>query len=232
MDKTHPIIISLGGSLVVPPSGIDTGYILEFNKFIRNKISQGFKFFIVVGGGSTARKYIDAARKIKGEISDWDLDWLGIHATQLNAHLIRTIFQDIAHPRIILNYDKRVENFKESLVIAGGWNPGCSTDYDAVYLANLYKAKILINMSNIDKVYDRDPKKFKDAKPIDEISWEEFEKIVGNKWTPGKNTPFDPPGTQLAKHIGLTVYIVGKDFVNLDNILNGKKFKGTIISSM
>lgn len=231
MGKDKPVIISLGGSLVIPNGGIDTKFLSEFNQFIRKKIAEGWRFFIVVGGGATARHYIENAKKIAGDITNWDLDWLGIHTTQLNAHLIRTIFHDIAHPRVILNYEKKINNLKEPLVVAAGWKPGCSTDFDAVYLARDYDAEILINMSNIDCVYDRDPNKYKDAKPIEKIGWDDFTKLVGDKWTPGSNTPFDPVATKLAQGIGLTVYVVGKDLINIDLLLSGKKFKGTVISS-
>src|SRR3990167_7297786 len=149
MDKNTPIIISLGGSLVVPNGGMDTKFLSQFNEFIRLKIAEKWRFFIVVGGGATARHYIDAAKKITGEISDWDLDYLGIHTTELNAHFIRTVFRDIAHPRIVHNYEKKIENLKEPLVIAAGWKPGCSTDYDAMLLVRDYGGDTLINMSNI-----------------------------------------------------------------------------------
>jgi uridylate kinase len=231
MDKTKPIIISFGGSLVVPNGGIDIKYIAEFNAFIRKKVADGWRFFIVVGGGSTARHYIDGARGVIGDISDWDLDWLGIHTTRLNAHLIRTIFSDIAHPRIIQNYQKKINNLHEKIVVAAGWKPGCSTDFDAVYLAHDYQAEVVINMSNITSVYDHDPKKNPDAKPLHRLTWTEFEKLVGTKWCPGSNTPFDPIATKRAKELGLTVYVVGKDLENLDKILNGLDFTGTIISN-
>ena len=140
MDKSKPIVISLGGSLVVPNGGIDSAYLSVFNKFIRSKVAGGRRFSIVVGGGALARHFIDAGKKIVGELTDWDLDWLGIHATHLNAHLIRTIFRDIAHPRIVENYKKKIVNLKQSVVVAAGWEPGCSTDYDAVVLARDYDA--------------------------------------------------------------------------------------------
>ncbi len=230
MDKDKPIIISLGGSLVIPNGGMDTKFLSEFNHFIREKIASCWRFFIVVGGGATARHYIEEAKKIAGNITDWDLDFLGIHATRLNAHLLRTIFQDVAHPRIIANYEKKIDNLKQPVVIAAGWKPGFSTDYDAVILARDYDAKIIINMSNISQVYNRDPKKFTDAKPLHQISWSDFEKLVGNKWSPGSNLPFDPIATKAAKEFNLTVYVVGKDLNNLNKILDGVEFLGTVIS--
>lgn len=231
MDKSKPIIISLGGSLVIPNSGMDTKFLSEFNLFIREKISQGFRFFIVVGGGATARHYIEEAKKVVGNITDWDLDFLGIHATRLNAHLLRTIFQDVAHPRIIANYEKKIANLRQPLVIAAGWKPGFSTDYDAVILARDYDAQIIINMSNITQVFDRDPRKFPDAKPTHKMTWDEFSILVGSKWNPGSNLPFDPVATKLAKELGISVYVVGKDLVNLDSVLAGREFLGTVIST-
>ena len=230
MDKTRPIIISLGGSLVVPNGGVDRKFLLEFNAFIRDKIANEWRFFIVVGGGAIARHYRDSAREVIGSISNWDLDYIGIHTTRLNAHLIRTIFQDIAHPRIIQNYEKKIINLTQPLVVAAGWKPGRSTDYDAVLLARDYGGEVIINMSNIPKVYTKDPKKFEDAKPIDKVSWDEFEKIVGKTWSPGGNHPFDPIATKCAKKLGIKVYVIGKDLDNFNRILNGQKFTGTLIS--
>ena len=98
-------------------------------------------------------------------------------------------------------------------------------------VAEKYGAKTIINMSNIDKVYDKDPRKFKDAKALDRISWSEFARLVGNKWVPGLNTPFDPIATQKAKKLGLTVTILnGRNIFNLEAALHGKPFRGTTIT--
>jgi len=228
--KKPPIVISVGGSLIVPNGGIDTKFLSSFNRFIRKYVSQGNRFFLVAGGGKIARHYRDGAKAVVGNITDEDLDWLAIHTTRVNAHLLRTIFQDIAHPRIIENYDKKLFRWKEPVVIGAGWKPGWSTDYDAVILARDYGGKVVINLSNTYWVYDKDPKKFKDAKPIEKITWEEMEKIVGSKWTPGLSAPFDPIATQLAKKLKLTVIVTnGKDFNNLEKLMQGFNFKGTII---
>ncbi len=228
------VILSLGGSLIVPNGGIDTQFLTNFNHFIRKQISEkNRRFFIICGGGATTRHYQQAASTVVHEpLSDEDKDWLGIHSTRLNAHLIRTIFRDIAYPRIFKHYDKDYDIKDELVIVCSGWKPGWSTDYDAVLIAEKYGGKRIFNLSNIDKVYDKDPRKFDDAKSIDRITWGKFEKLVGSKWVPGLNAPFDPIATQKAKKLGRTVVILnGKNIYNLEAAIEGKKFIGTTISS-
>jgi uridylate kinase len=221
------IVVSVGGSLIVPEE-INTSWIKEFYDFVLAHISKGYRFIIITGGGKTARKYQNAAKKISN-LDNEDLDWIGIHSTRLNAHLFRTIFRDYAHKEIIKDPTKKI-NFKEKILIAAGWRPGCSTDYDAVLLAKQFKSKNLINLTNIDYVYDKDPRKFSEASIIKTTSWKDFRKIVGNKWDPGLNAPFDPIAAKESQKIGLEVAIInGKDLKNLDNYINKKEFIGTII---
>lgn len=224
-------ILSLGGSLIVPNGGVDIKFLQKFNQFIRKKVAQGCRFFIVCGGGKITRSYQAAAQAVVGsKISHNDMDWIGIHSTRLNAHLVRTIFKDIAYERIIKHYDMVDKKAIQPVVICSGWRPGWSTDYDAVLLAQDYNIKTVINMSNIDMVYDKDPSRFKNAKPVKKINWDNLIKLVGKKWVPGLNRPFDPIASQLAKSIDLKVIICnGRNLKNLDNILEEKEFVGTII---
>lgn len=225
-------ILSLGGSLIVPNGGIDTQFLKEFEGYIRKKVAQGCRFFIITGGGSTCRHYQQAASEVVGKrITTEDLDWLGVHSTRLNGHLLRTIFKDIAYEYLIKHYDMVDKKAVEAKVVIGvGWKPGWSTDYGAVLLAQDYQSDMAINLSNIDMVYDKDPRKFKEAKPIKKIKWQEMVGIVGQEWKPGLNMPFDPVASKLAMEIGLKVIICnGKNLKNLDNIIEGKKFVGTVI---
>lgn len=226
------IVISLGGSLIVPDD-IDFRFVKNFKNLITGYIKKGYKFIIITGGGKTARKYIEASVKVgNSSVTSDDKDWLGIHATRMNAHFIRTIFRKYAHPRINTNPHDLEDfyNFKESVLVAAGWRPGFSTDYDAVILAKYMDIKKIVNLSNIDYVCDKDPKKFPDAKKIEKISWKDFRKIVGNKWDPGMNAPFDPIASKIAQEEDIEVAIMnGKDLTNLQNYIEGKKFKGTVI---
>jgi uridylate kinase len=227
MKKQEIIVISLGGSLIVPEE-IDCLWIKNFKDMIEKYVARGYRFILISGGGKTARKYQNAAKEIAGLTGD-DLDWLGIHATRINAHLIRTIFRTLAHPQIIKNPNEKV-NFKEKILVAAGWKPGFSTDYDAVLLAKQFDVKKIINLSNIDYVYDKDPRKFKDARKIEDISWKDFRKIVGDKWDPGLNAPFDPVASKESEKLGLEVAIMnGKNLENIENYLNNYKFIGTVI---
>ena len=222
------IIVSLGGSLIVPEE-IDIEFLKNFRELILKHTKLGKKFIIITGGGKTARRYQKAAAEIS-QLNEEDLDWIGIHSTRLNAHLLRTIFRDVAHPVIVKNPTKK-EKFKEPVLVAAGWKPGCSTDFDAVLLAKTYSAKKLVNLTNIEYVYDKDPKKFKDAKPVEKISWADFRKIVGDEWDPGLNMPFDPVASKEAQKLGLEVAIMkGSDLENFEDYIEGKGFKGTTIS--
>jgi uridylate kinase len=228
--KTY--VFSLGGSLIFPKTGIDIKFLINFREFVKKKVAQGCHFFIVTGGGAAARQYIDVASKIVGhQITNDDLDWLGIHATRYNAHLLRTIFRDLAYIRVIDNYDvidKQATEYK--VVVAAGWKPGWSTDYCTALLAQDYGIKTVVNLSTIKMVYNKDPIKYKDAKPIERLNWDELLKLTGDQFIPGMHAPFDPVAARLAKEAGLRVVICnGHNFKNLDNILEGREFVGTVI---
>lgn len=229
---TDKIIMSIGGSLIVPNGGIDTKFLEKLNSFVRTQLAKNKnrQFFLVVGGGETARHYKDAGFEIVGhELTNDDKDWIGIHASRLNAHLIRTIFRDLAHPYIIKHYEI-IRKVTEPVVVAAAWKPGWSTDFDAVLLCEDYNVHEVLNLSNIEKVYDKDPRRFKDAKPIDKISWKNFRKLVGDKWIPGMHVPFDPIAAEKAQELGVKVVVLsGDNFENLENYMKGKKFVGTVI---
>lgn len=224
----HVTVISLGGSLIAPQEGIDVPFIRKFSALIRREVRRGRRFVIICGGGVTARAYQNAAGMVTKLTRD-DLDWLGIHATRLNAHLLRTVFRDLAHPRIITDPHEDMPS-RKPVIIGAGWRPGCSTDYDAVLLARRYGAEQLINLSNIAYVYDKDPRTHRGAKAFPRITWKEYRRRFGSKWHPGLNSPFDPVASKEAERVGLRVIVAaGRNLKNLEKIFRGREFKGTVI---
>jgi uridylate kinase len=240
-------VISLGGSIVVPDN-VDVGFLTDFVKLIRSFIEtesvknppthaagspadSNRRFIFVVGGGGPARHYQKAYREILtgGAADNDEADWIGIMATRLNAQLVKALMSEWCRQEVVTNpFD--VESMTGNVLLAAGWKPGFSTDYDAVLLAERFGADMVINLSNIEKVYTADPKKDPNARPIDNISWADFRSMVGDEWVPGKNVPFDPVASRHAEKIGLKVICAGgRNLENIRNILSGKDFIGTSI---
>lgn len=216
------IVISLGGSVIMPGK-IQVAFLKKFKEFILKFLQEGTKFIVVAGGGKICREYQAAAGKIS-KLTNEDKDWLGIHATRLNAHLLRTIFKKEAYPVVLDSPNKPIDGEKYRLFVASGWRPGWSTDYDAVLLAQRFKAEKLINASDITHVYDEN------KKSIERISWQNYRKLISPLWTPGMNVPFDPIAAKAAQKSKIKVVIAqGTDLKNLRNIIEDKPFQGTVI---
>jgi uridylate kinase len=221
------IVVALGGS-IVHPDGIDVGFVKKFRAFALAFIKKtNKKLVIVIGGGRLARVFQDAAGKISPVVNE-DKDWIGIHATRLNAHLLRTVFKDVADP-VIIDARKKIPRLKYPITIGGGWRPGWSTDYVASQLAVDYGAGEVVIAGKPSHVYTRDPK-FADAMPLLELSWGEYRKLVPKKWVPGLSSPVDPVASALGEKMKIKAIILnGKDIKNFGKLLNGQEFQGSVI---
>lgn len=222
-------VMDLGGSVICPDK-IDADYLKSFRDFIIKEIAGGRKFVIIVGGGNPARSYQQAAGEV-AQVSEEDKDWLGIHATRLNAHLLRTIFAQQAHP-VILKQRNNVTDFgSHSVIIGAGWQPGWSTDFVAVQTAVDFNAKRAIILGKPAYVYDKDNQRFPDAQPLPKLKWDEYLKLIPSEWSPGIHAPVDPIAARLAQKEGIEVIVAdGKDLNNLKNILDNNEFNGTVIN--
>lgn len=229
MIPKETIVMSVGGSLIVPET-IDTGFLSSLKKLIATQTALGRRFIIITGGGKTARKYADAAKEVS-DLDNEDLDWLGIHATRLNGHLLRTILKDIAYPVIITNPDDILDTPKDAqLIVAAGYRPGASTDLRAVQIADRVGAKKVINLSNTDYVYTDNPNTNPDAVKIEDITWDNFRKLIPERWDPGLSSPFDPIAAKEAQANNIEVACInGNNMSSLELYLNGETFTGTRI---
>ncbi|HBU06880.1 MAG TPA: UMP kinase [Candidatus Magasanikbacteria bacterium] len=223
-------IISVGGSIIIPKTGFDINFLKKFRELILARVKKGEKFILVIGGGATCRAYQEALAKTV-KTSNENLDWLGIYTTIFNAQFVRLLFGDYAYEEVV-SYPKEKVKTTKSIIVASGWKPNSSSDYDAVELTKAYGAGEVINLSNISHVYTKDPKKYKDAEKIEKISWKNFRKnIIGNIWKPGANAPFDPKASRIAEKAGLRVVVLdGNNLKEVEKVLKGEKFNGTIIA--
>ncbi|MBI3589026.1 MAG: UMP kinase [Candidatus Liptonbacteria bacterium] len=221
------IVVSLGGSIIYP-NQIDIKFLKQFNSSVRKFIKKDYKFVIVTGGGKPARIFQEAAYKVS-QIKNDDKDWLGIHATRLNAHLLRTIFQDIADP-VIFDIRYKIKKLAHPVTIGSGWRPGWSTDFVSAQIAADFKVKEFINAGKAAYVFERDPKKFPKAKKFEKLSWAEYRKLIPAKWIPGFSSPVDPVAARLCQKEKITAVVInGKNLKNFENLLQGQPFQGTIV---
>ena len=231
-------VVSLGGSIVSPPSGPDATFLADFTTRFAAWLESDStrRIILIVGGGEPARSYQEAYRRTfallgKQLMSNDALDWIGIAATRLNAQLVKQVLADYCLDDVVTDPSGPIQ-FTGRVLVAAGWKPGFSTDYDAVYLAERFGAKLVLNLSNISQVYTADPKRYPDAKPIDAISWEEFQKLVGTTWNPGANLPFDPIASNRAAAAQVAVVCAnGRNLDNVFNILEEKPYMGTLIGA-
>jgi len=213
------VVISLGGSLL---SLEDVGYIKKIAHLIK-KISDGHKLYVVVGGGRIARDYIRVARNFCQD--EKYLDTIGIAVTRLNALLLNSFFM------------KKIPETIEGAarmnppLIMGGTTPGHSTDAVAAMLAKEIGADRLVIATDVDGIYDKDPKKYGDAKKFDRIHISKLREMAGENWSrAGENAVIDPIACKIIEENRMeTVVVNGKNLKELENAIYGKKFKGTVV---
>jgi len=226
--KKSMIVISLGGSLIVPDK-IDIKFLKEFKKIIQ-KHAREYKFIIVCGGGSVARKYISSLKELS--INEKLQSFAGISATRMNARFMSYIFHinpEKGIPHKMKNLRKYIK--KQDIIFCGAleYKPDQTSDSTAAEIAQKLKSDF-INLTNIAGLYNKNPLEHKNAKFISKISWIEFDKMANKiKFKPGQHFVLDQTASKIILKNKIKTYILGKNLKNLDNLLDNKKFKGTII---
>ncbi|MCH7568890.1 MAG: UMP kinase [Nanoarchaeota archaeon] len=228
--KKRVIVISLGGSLIVP-KGVDYKFLHKFKKAISKHYGK-YKFVIVCGGGSTARKIMTGLKK-QGK-SEKEQANAGIRATRMNAKLMMQFFGKEASSKIPKNMKEIKADLKKNKVVFCGalkYAKNETSDGTAAKLANYLKTDF-INITNIRGLYDKNPKTHKNVKFIPYITWEKFEKMALKlKYKLGQHFILDQNTSTIIRKYKIRTYVIGKNIANLNKILKGKKFIGTTIEN-
>ena len=226
--KGKVIVISLGGSLIIPKE-IDYYFLKNFRKIIRKNYRR-YKFVVVCGGGFIARKYISVLKKEGKSVKQQAL--AGIRATRMNALFLIQLFGNEANSMLPKSIKEVKSNLiRNNIVFCGALRYGENetSDGTAAKLAQYFKTD-LINMSNVSGLYTSNPLKNKKANFIPKISWEKFKKMALKiKYRPGQHFVLDQHAAQVIKKYRIKTCLIGGSAKNLYNLLNGKKFIGTVI---
>ena len=219
------IVISIGGSIILSED-TDVTFFNELKTLLKNE-SKNFKIYVIVGGGRTARAYIELGRKLN--FKEEFLDEIGIDVTRANAKLLANII-GISNREIPTNTSD-AKNIDKPIVVMGGTTPGHSTDMVGAELAEKTNASKFIIATNVDGVYDKDPNKYSDAKQIKEITIDELIEEHGTEWSnAGKNVVIDGPALKIIKRAKIPTFVLnGKKLDELKSVLTNNEFNGTII---
>ncbi|MFH1311392.1 MAG: UMP kinase [Nanoarchaeota archaeon] len=222
------VVLSLGGSLIIPDE-VDADFLKKFKKIIK-KNTKRYKFVIVCGGGIIARKYIKGLEK--AGILEHLQGLIGIASTRINARFMNYFFNQDSEKGIPHDVKdiKRIL-LKKNFVFCGAltYKIGATTDAQAAELAISFKSPF-INLTNVSGLHDKNPLKHKDAKLIPEISWKNFNKMANLiKFKPGQHFVLDQRASGIIMKNKIKTYILGEDLKQFENVLQNKKFKGTVI---
>jgi uridylate kinase len=224
------VVLKIGGSLLYDEKGnVIQEVIRKYSEAIRTLVTSGDKFMIVVGGGKPAREFISAARALGA--SEAQCDWIGIKLARMNAELVSAALGDLAYPRIVETLDELETAFVTGrVVLMGGLVPGQSTNAVAAVAAEILNADVLLNATNVDGVYDKDPKE-SGAKKLDTLTIQELKKILAGGGTrAGEYKLFDPVALRIVERSKIkTIIFNGNQPENVQYILEGKKI-GSVIT--
>ncbi len=215
------IVISMGGSIFENALEKDVKSTIDVFRNYDN-------YAIVVGGGPLARERIKFLRELGA--SEYHLDKMGIQATRLNALTISLALGNLIP--IPSSIDEAIDILQSyGKVVMGGTEPGHTTDAVSLLLAEAWGAKRVFNVTNVDYLYDRNPKE-KGANKIEKISYRKLmDLLTEEEKKAGSNFPIDILSINIAMRSNIEIFILSyKDRENLKNALDGKDFKGTVVS--
>lgn len=178
------ILIKLSGEALAgtKKTGIDFDTIKPIAKVIKDCSESGCEIAIVVGGGNFWRG------RSSGSMNRVRADHMGMLATVLNAIGLADSLEEIgakvkimtsvALPQVgeLYSPERAIHHLKKGRIVVFGYGTGSaffSTDTAAALRASEIQAEAIFKATNVDGVYDSDPKINPDAKKYTEVTFEE-----------------------------------------------------------
>jgi len=222
------VVLSVGGSSINGKGEPDLKFLKAFAKIMKKS---KHRIGILTGGGSIARLYANAARKLGA--TEYEADSIAITSTKQNAQLVIAALhaEGVDVHKSVLHGFEEAKSAPNKVVVMGGTIPGITTDTDAVLLAEAMGGKRLVNVSNVEGIYDGDPRKNPKAKKYDKMTYEQLINLamLSDKRKAGTHFVFDLLACKLIARSKIETHFVGNDIKEVENAIEGKKHKGTIV---
>ncbi len=233
---TQNIVIKFGGSLLFSDDRmLNYRRISEFCKIIKNS-KDYYRIVVVCGGGTTARQYINAMREFThNEIL---CDIIGIDISRINSRLMIANMKEFASPQVPKSFEElAITLSSHKIVVMGGLQPGQSTTSVAIQVAEFLKAVRLVILTDVDGIYDKDPKVFDDAKLLRELNYDSLQKMIlerseDTQAAAGEYRIFDAVSLQILKRSNVVVSVIsGLKLDQFKKLWNNEKVNiGTTIT--
>jgi uridylate kinase len=199
------------------------------------KLEQDLSLILVAGGGANARKYIQAGLELG--LDQTTLDEIGIESSRLNASLLiealyplasRKVAEDLS--QLIEQYEKILVTVDQRIVVCGGLHPGQSTNAVAALISEKTRAELLINATDVDGVYNKDPARFSDAVKLSSVTPSKLSEILGTESVQaGTYDLMDPIALKLITRSRIPTKIVKCESSSLWSVLHGENEGTTIV---
>ncbi|WP_459191191.1 UMP kinase [Halosimplex sp. J119] len=220
------VVVSIGGSVLVPSVGPDR--VRTYADALESLDADGYTLGTVVGGGPTAREYIEAARDLGA--NEIELDQLGIEVTRLNGRLLIAALDERAAPTPPESYETGREAIRRGdIPVMGGTVAGQTTDAVSAAFAEYVNADLLVYATSVDGVYDADPSEDADAQKFSEISADELVGLIADlEMDAGSNAPVDLLAAKIVQRSGIrTIVIDGEDPAAVEHAIRTGEHDGT-----
>jgi len=219
------ILVKISGKIVNPDN---PQLIKSYANIIVDLYRQSYRVAVVVGGGKYARSYISSAKALG--LNDAQADMIGIEIARVNALLLALAIGDDAYTPIPRNIDNVLTAWNTGkIIIVGGLQPGQSTSAVSAVIAESLGIKTILYATDVDGVYDKDPKKYSNAKKLDIVTVEQLKEIVSQRFEAGGYELLDPLALQIVKRSCIDVIVFnGMDPLNVYKAVNnstGTKIK-------
>lgn len=185
---------------------------------------------VVSGGGIIARHYVNLARSLGSDESS--LDEMGIEISRLNAMLLSAALGDSVYPVIPSNLEEiSIACQSGKIIVSGGLHPGQSTNATAALICEKIKADRFLNATDVDGIYDSDPKKNKKAKMFKEITIKKCLDLLNNESTQAGNYELmDIVAMKVIERSKIPTYVIKSDPKIIRNLIMKNRQTGTKIT--
>ena len=178
------ILIKLSGESLMGKGkyGIELSTVDKLSKNIQSLRKENLEICIVIGGGNIFRGLAASAKGMDRANADYmgmlatvmnslalqnSLEKIGLDTRVMSAFPIQSVCETYIRRRAIRHMQKK----RIVICAAGTGNPYFSTDTAAALRAAELECSYIYKATQVDGIYDKDPKKFRKAKKYSTISY-------------------------------------------------------------